>query len=178
MTGIVIAHGCALVVAAIAAVSDWRTGHIPNWLTFPPLLAAPVLHGIFSGTDGLVLSLVGIGACGLVPFIVWKMRGMEAGDVKLLAALGGILGPFVGIEAQFLAFIVAAIIALGQLAWHGKLWRTLGNTARLAVNPFLPRKKRKAVPREMMSRIRLGISIFVGTLIAVLMRNPLIWSLT
>lgn len=176
MSGLLIAQLAGVAVALAAAVTDWRTGHIPNWLTFPPMLAAPLLHGLASGVEGLTLSILGIGVCGLVPFIVFKLGGMAGGDVKLLAALGAVLGPFVGIEAQFISFIVAAIFALGRLAWEGKLLRTLGNTGRLAVNPFLPRKKRRDVPEEMLSQIRLGTAIFVGTLIAVLLRNPLLWS--
>jgi prepilin peptidase CpaA len=177
MSGVLVAQLFALLVAATATVTDWRTGHIPNWLTFPPMLAAPIVHGLFSGIPGFTLSLIGIAACGLVPYIVFKLGGMAGGDVKLLAALGAVLGPFVGIEAEFIAFIVAAIFALGRLAWEGKLLRTLGNTGRLAVNPFLPRRKRREVPDEMMSSMRLGASIFVGTLIAVLLRNPLLWGL-
>ena len=31
----------AIVVAAVGAIYDWRTGHIPNWVTLGPLVAAP-----------------------------------------------------------------------------------------------------------------------------------------
>ena len=35
----------ALVVAAIAAVFDWCTAEIPNWLTLPPIVVAPFAYG-------------------------------------------------------------------------------------------------------------------------------------
>ncbi len=32
----------ALGLALTAAITDWRRGEIPNWLTLPPLIVAPV----------------------------------------------------------------------------------------------------------------------------------------
>lgn len=163
-------YGLALILTAIAAFTDWRTGEIPNWITLPPLFAGPIIHGLSNGVDGFAGSLLAIAFCGLVPFVMWKLEGMEAGDLKLFVGIAAIVGPDVGLEAEFLAFVVAGIYALGRLAWEGKLLRTVGNSVYVGLNPLLPARMRRPVARELLQRLRLGGAIFAGTLIAVYSR--------
>jgi len=176
MLGILVAQGCAVLIAAVAAFTDWRTGHIPNWLTLPAIVIAPIGLGLGYGLQAFLESAGGIVICGLVPYLMFRKGAMAGGDVKLFAAVGALTGVFVGIEAQFLAMIVAAVYALGVLAWRGKLFRTLGNSLFLGLNPILPKKWRREVSPELMNRIRLGAPVFVGTAIAVALRNPMLWS--
>lgn len=165
----------ALLVTGLAAWFDWRTGEIPNWLNFWPLAIAPVAHAVFGflgagwGGAGLgaLYSLSGVIACGVIPLFLYRSGAIGGGDVKLLGALGAILRPMVGIEAEFYAFIVAALYAPIRMAYEGKLLRTLGNTALIVRNVFVPPAKRREVPREMLSELRFGPFIFVGTVIVV-----------
>src|SRR5687768_13599804 len=145
-----IVHAVLIVLTVTAAVIDWRTGHIPNWLTYPAIAAGPILwlavdlhHG--RGLEMVYHSLIGLVVCSLAPLILWKKGGLGGGDVKLLIAIGGIGTWFLGIEAQLLAAIAGAVLALGRLAWDGKLLRTLGNSFFLAANPVLPKKWRKEI---------------------------------
>ncbi len=170
-----IAHSCALLIAAIAAVTDWRTGHIPNWLTLPPIVVAPIAWGVSYGLAPALESLLGILICGLVPYLLFRKGAMAGGDVKLFAALGGLTGIFVGVEAQFFSFLAAAILALGQLAWKGLLFKTLANAGRIAFNPLLPEKYRRAVSTENLNEFRLGAAIFTGTIVALALRHPTLW---
>jgi prepilin peptidase CpaA len=166
----------AVAVTAIAAVIDWKTEEIPNWLTFGALAVAPLAHAAFGFHEagpvgalwGLGFSLAGIVLCGAVPFLLFYLGGGFGGDVKLLGALGGILAPMLGIEAEMYAFVAAALYAPARMAWEGRLLQTLANSARLVVNPFLPKEKRREVPAELMSTLRFGPAAFVGTLIVVL----------
>ena len=172
----------ALVVTAIAAFTDWRTGHIPNWLTFGTLAVAPIGHALVgfrtAGPTGAAwgfgYSVAGIVLCSLVPGLLFVLEGMYAGDVKILAALGALMAPMLGIEAEFYSFIVAALYAPARLAYEGKLLRTLGNSVFLVVNPFLPKEKRRPLSQETMSKLRFGPSVFAGTVAAVLLN----WSAT
>jgi prepilin peptidase CpaA len=170
-------HGCALLVTFVAALWDWRTGRMPNWLTLPPLVLAPLAHLALHGVPGLLGSLAGILACGIVPLFLFKLktRAMHGGDVKLFAAIGAMIGPFLGIEAQFYAFMAAAIYSLARLAWHGKLLRTLGNSAYILVNPVLPKKWKREISPELLHRIRLGGSIFAGTLTALFLEHSVLF---
>lgn len=167
----------AAVIAGIAAWYDHRTGHIPNWLTLGSLGIAPVVHFVLTFTranmDAAVLaagfSLLGAVMVGLVPVVLYRLGGIFGGDVKLLAALGAICGTRLGVEAELYAFIVAAMFALGKMAYEGKLTRTLGNTLALVGNPVLPKGKRREVSPDMMTEMRFGPSIFVGVLATLLM---------
>jgi prepilin peptidase CpaA len=168
-------HGLTLVVTGIGAVTDYRTGHIPNWLTLPVIGLAPVAHLALGGGRALIASLLGLFVCGLVPYLLFRKGAMQGGDVKMFAAIGALVGLKLGIEAELLSFIVAAVLSLAALAWRGKLWRTLAGSFFLAANPVLPKSWRREVEPEAMSRFRLGISIFGGTCIALALRHPYLW---
>ncbi len=162
----------ATLVAALAAWFDWRTGEMPNWLTLGPLLAAPVAHGVAAsiaahtfeaGAQAAGFSVLGAAVCAAIPLALYRASAIGGGDVKLFAALGAILRTLIGVEAQFYACIAACVLAFGRLAYEGKLFRVLGNTVMLVVNPFLPRSRRREITPEMMTWARFGPAIFLGT---------------
>lgn len=174
METLLVLHGAAVLVTAAAAITDARTGHIPNWLTLPPLVVGPVLHGLVDGVWGLGLSMAAILFCGLVPYLLFRRDAMGGGDVKLFAAIGALTGPVVGLEAQLLALVAASVWALGRLTWRGRLFQTLRNALFIAVNPVLPKRWRREISTELLEAIRLGGPIFTGTLFAVLSHFPLL----
>jgi prepilin peptidase CpaA len=179
----------AIVIAGLGAWFDWRTGRkaesgygvtgdIPNWLTWGALLAAPVAHAVVDGArlgtfqaavNGAGFSVLGAALCALVPAMLYRVSAIGAGDVKLFAALGGILQPLVGIEMQFYACLATAILACGKLAYDGALFRVLGNAVWMFLfNPLLPKARRREITPEAMTWTRFGPGIFVGTVVAVL----------
>ncbi|MBI5537778.1 MAG: prepilin peptidase [Deltaproteobacteria bacterium] len=172
----------AMAVTAAAAWYDWRKGEIPDWVTLGPLAAGLVAHAVLGGmTHGargafwsVIGSLLGAIACGLVPVFLWWKGAIGGGDVKLLVAIGALLGHSLGIEAELYGFIAAALYAPARLAYEGKLLRTLGNTFSLAFNPVLPKAKRREVSPEMMTWLRFGPPMFVGMCVTVLLnwRGP------
>jgi prepilin peptidase CpaA len=82
----------ALVAATTAALLDLRARRIPNWLTVTAFGGGLALNAWASGPNGLLWSLggAGLGLLLLLPF--YAVRGVGAGDVKLLAAMGAVLG--------------------------------------------------------------------------------------
>jgi prepilin peptidase CpaA len=167
MTAFLLAAG---IVALVAAITDWRTGHIPNVVTLAPLAAAPRAHfehgaieaGLVPGLYEMGRSLLGAFVCGLVPFAMFVLGGMGGGDVKLFAAIGALVLPLTGLEAETYAFISALFVAPARLAYDGVLLRTLGNVAVMVTNPFRPQKTRRQVPEELKAWFRLGPCIFIG----------------
>lgn len=161
----------AVVVCAIGAWTDFRTGTIPNWLTLGSLAAGILGHFVrgyaYDGwTEGAVQaahSLAGALVCVLVPGILYWRKAIGGGDVKLFAALGALCHPLGGLEAETYAFLAAALIAPARLAYKGVLFQTLGNTLALVVNPFRKKAARKELPPEMLTWFRLGPCIFLGT---------------
>jgi prepilin peptidase CpaA len=160
----------ATLITAIAAFTDYRTGHIPNWVTLPALCAGIVGHLAygwyhFGFTEGVVEGGTAIGGaalCSLAPGLMYWKGGMGGGDLKLFAALGALCQPMIGIEAETYAFVVAALVAPARLAYQGRLFAVLKNTLVLLMNPLRSAKAKRDVPPEMMTWFRLGPSIFIG----------------
>jgi len=167
----------AVVITAIAAFTDLRTGFIPNWLTLPPLVVAPLLYGALAGPRALLMSVVGIFVCGIVPYVLFRRDALGGGDVKLFAAIGALLGGLdtatplgglaLGIEAMLFAFVAMSVSSLVILAWRGKLLQTLANAVYLGLNPLLPKRMRRDITPELMSRMRMGGAIFAGCIITI-----------
>ena len=118
--------------------------------------------------DGFLAAFEGgfsvAGACvtAVVPLVLYRQNAIGGGDLKLLAALGALCHPSLGLELEMYAFMAALVIAPARLAYDGKLFRTLKNTIYLMFNPVLPKEKRKAVEPEAMTWFRLGPCIFIG----------------
>jgi prepilin peptidase CpaA len=106
---------------------DWRTRRIPNWLTVPAFFAGIAFNATAWGWVGMKAALVGagLGLGLLLPFVL--LRGLGAGDWKLMGALGAWLGPDNIILALLGTIFVAGIMAVVQVLRSGKVKQTLAN---------------------------------------------------
>jgi prepilin peptidase CpaA len=161
----------AVVVTAVAAWTDWRTGNIPNWLTFGAIGCAPVAWVVFEVMTGMprkdaitegCYSVLGGFICALVPLLLYNKNAIGGGDVKLFVAIGALCRPLIGVEAEVYGFLAAALVAPVGLAYEGKLFRTLNNALHLTLNPFIPKEKRREIQPEVMSWFRMGPAILLG----------------
>ena len=166
-------------VCAYAALSDYRTGLIPNWLTLGAALAGVLGHLVYGsllvgGWAGLhegAASVAGLLLCSLAPGVMYWKGAMGGGDLKLFAAIGALCQPVVGIEIQMYSLVIAALIAPARLAYEGRLLRAMSGTLSVALNPFLPRARQRALPPEALTSFRLGPAIFVGAALSVALRG-------
>jgi prepilin peptidase CpaA len=111
-----------VLVVLVAAWSDVRTRRIPNPVPLAGALLGFGLHVWNSGLPGAVTSLEGA-LLGLGFFIVFYFTGgMGAGDVKLFAAVGALVGPQALVLVFVLTGILGGIIAAATVIWRGQ-WR-------------------------------------------------------
>jgi prepilin peptidase CpaA len=115
-----------------AAVTDWSSRRIPNWLTFTLALAGVTQAAFGTGPVGLRSSLAGLGLGFALTFIYFALGAMCAGDVKLLAGVGAWLGPWGTLQVFLAEAIIGAVLALVQAASQGRLRVVLRNSAALA----------------------------------------------
>jgi prepilin peptidase CpaA len=111
----------ALLIASIGLMTDLRTRRIPNWLTVGALIGGLLVNLLLGGSQGVVSALAGagLGFVLLIPF--YAVRAMGAGDVKLLAALGALLGPQTLLVAAAAGALVGGLMSLIILARRGRL---------------------------------------------------------
>jgi prepilin peptidase CpaA len=175
---IAIALGFALAVAAAAAICDWRSGQIPNWLTLPSIVIAPLAYGLSLGPRHAVQCVAAIFVSGLVPYLLFRRGAMGGGDVKLFGALGAITGfdPFAGLEIQLGALGVAMVLGLGMLARRGALLRGLWSAVAIPCNRLLPMRWRLQAGTEVLTPIRMGGAILVATTRVALPHLAFAWS--
>jgi prepilin peptidase CpaA len=124
--------GVLICLLTIAAVSDVRTGRIPNWLVFGGALYAlayNALHPIYPRDMSVLVALGGlaVGFASLLPGYLLRVLG--AGDVKLMAMVGAFLGTRGAVEAVLASLIAGGLLALALAAYSGRLVLMLRNVA-------------------------------------------------
>jgi prepilin peptidase CpaA len=99
-----------------AAVVDWRSHKIPNWLTVPAAVLGLAFHAMTPGGIGPLGSLAGFAIGFGLLLLPWLLGGGGMGDVKMLAALGAWLGPLLILAAFGLGALIGTIMALAVVA--------------------------------------------------------------
>lgn len=120
-----ILYGGLMIILLISSVTDLTQRRIPNLLTGPAIFIALLAYYFIGGLDGFLFSLRGL-AFGLAIFLVpYLMGGMGAGDVKLMSAVGAVLGFSHTLVALLFIAVCGGIIALGLMLSRGILQQTL-----------------------------------------------------
>jgi len=120
-----------LISALIGATSDVRARRIPNWLTYGSLAAALALSGILGSWHGLGQALGGLLVGGGVFFLLFLVRGMGAGDVKLMAAVSAWVGLRQSVSLLLATALAGGIVGLGYVVFHRRTASTLVNAGEL-----------------------------------------------
>jgi prepilin peptidase CpaA len=116
-----------------AAVEDWRTRHIRNWLTLTLAVTGLVQSFTAVRTVGPLDSLSGLAVGFMLSLAMFVIGAVRGGDVKLMAGAGAWLG-WKGILLVFvLEKVVGLAIVLTQCAVSGRLPQLVRNTRVLAV---------------------------------------------
>jgi prepilin peptidase CpaA len=172
-------HTVALfVLLVLAAVIDYRTMRIPNWLT-----VGGVLVGLLSSTmstgrslDGFLSALAGM-ATGLAVLLpLYAMRVMGAGDVKLMAAVGAFLGFPAILYAVLFTFVAGGLAAAAFAIALRASRRMAHNVGAIAMSMALSAVTRTSPAASLkqvgsIGKLPYGISICIGTVAFVVARQ-------
>ena len=116
-----------IAIVALACVTDLRTRRIPNALTFGAAIGALLFHGFSAGFGGVGNSAAGWGLGAALFLPMFALRGMGAGDVKLLAAVGAWLGPWPVVSVALITAVAGGIAGIAVSLVHGYLRTALKN---------------------------------------------------
>lgn len=168
----------SLVVIVIAvAIFDFRERRIPNLIVFPASLLGLIIHTVETGLGGLLFSLKGLGigfALLLIPYLV---KGMKAGDVKFVMAIGSFVGAADIVRVLLITLlcypILAAIVVIRErklgITWL-RFRRILFNFLSFFVSSFriyALRLENSDDENVASATTPFGVAIAIGTLISI-----------
>jgi prepilin peptidase CpaA len=161
-----------LLLVSIAAVNDLMTRRIPNRLLLAGLAVALTL-GLLSADPGDALqTALGGAILGLAVFLpFYLVRGMAAGDVKMLAVVGAFSGAQETLQIAVLTWCAGGVMALVLVVARRRLLLAIGNVGRMLRVLMLP-SGMAAMPavQESAGSMPYGVAIAIGT-VAVLVRH-------
>lgn len=116
----------------VATVTDVRSRRIPNWLTVSTLLLGFVLNALIaypSPLEGVWLSARGFALAFGLNLAMYMLHMTGAGDVKLLAAVGAMVGSSDFLFIFLLTALIGGVLAVILMLLKGRVRQTLWNLA-------------------------------------------------
>jgi prepilin peptidase CpaA len=164
----------ALAFTLYAGWVDWRTRRIPNWLTVPGFLVGIGVHSILNGWYGTKLGVegAGLGLAILLPLVL--MRGLGAGDWKLMGAVGAFLGPRMLLFVLLASTLVAGLMAIASVFLSGRVGETFRNIGALMRGFFafgLRAHPEISLDNPGLLKLPFGVAAAIGTLICFVAAN-------
>ncbi len=133
-------------IVLLAGAYDARYRKIPNWLSLSGLILGLGVNVLLSGWAGLGSAALGFGLAMLVYMPLYVIRGMGAGDVKLMAALGAIAGPQNWFGIFIVTALVGGLVSLTAIIIKKRAGQTLLNLTTILSELLCFRRPAKADP--------------------------------
>lgn len=115
--------GTVSLIAALAVWFDCKERRIPNPLVFTGMIVGLIIGLISGGIKGFGMSCLGMVVGVGILFIPFALGWIGAGDVKLLGAIGAVLGAKGAVSSMLYGAIVGGVMSAVVLARHGRLGR-------------------------------------------------------
>lgn len=127
MNAALLVWGLTLGFTFWAAWLDWRTRRIPNWLTVSGFVTGIGVRSVLLGWYGTLTSLEGVGLALALLLPLVLLRGLGAGDWKLMGSVGALLGPWAMLVVLFVSVLVSGLMAILTIMQAGRVFTTLRN---------------------------------------------------
>src|SRR5664280_1551296 len=119
-----------LVMLLAAAVFDVLYRRIPNWLTVSGVALGIAMNTLIGSPEaGLEFSLVGLAVAFGIYAALYALRAMGAGDVKLMAAVGALVGWERWFGIFFVTALIGGVMAMMLVVARGRLKKTFFNVS-------------------------------------------------
>ncbi|HLK48015.1 MAG TPA: A24 family peptidase [Bryobacteraceae bacterium] len=123
-----------ILLVLVASIYDIRFRRIPNWLSVSGALVGLLLNSFLQqqgskifGVEGLIFSLEGLALGFGAYFLLYMLRAMGAGDVKLMGAVGALAGPRDWFGIFLFTAILGGVLALLVVVLRGRVKKTFWN---------------------------------------------------
>jgi len=155
-------------LAALITYYDARYRRIPNALVLATLVSGLAVNTIFGGFAGALTSLGGFVAAFCLMLLLHVFGAMGAGDVKLFASIGAVVGSALVVPTFLVVVLVGGALAVVTMIRAGAVRETMWRVTQIFVG-LLPgwEMPRFAVPAERGKTIPYGVAITFGSLISV-----------
>ena len=169
---------CAAGSTALACCTDLWSRRIPNWLTGPLVVLGLTVQTYTRGWTGLLDAVLGSLFCGLMFFVFYLAGGMGAGDVKLIAAEGCLLGAHRS-PALLLGTVIAGGLFAIVLAAKGRhLTQSLRSVASLVAHHhrmgLVPHAQLSLANKDAL-RLPYALPVAAGVLVAIFVQPQIGW---
>jgi prepilin peptidase CpaA len=161
------------IILLIAVVTDIRSHRIYNWLTFPAIALGLLLNSLGTGLPGLFFALGGIGVASL-SIVLFLLGAMGAGDVKLLGAVGALMGPHFTLWALLCTAILGGVLGVVYAVRKGALRHTIQNAivgGHLCATLHAPEELRGMALTSKVGKMPYAPAIALGVLSVVLLKS-------
>jgi len=154
-----------LLLVTAAAITDLASRRIPNRLLLCGLAAALVLHAISPAPGQALLAGFGGFLTGFLMFLpFYLVRGMAAGDVKMMATIGAFTGPAVALQIGIVAWCAGGVMAIAVIVFRGRLRLALNNLWQMLRALLLRLPLASTAGQTSAGSIPYGVAIAAGTI--------------
>ena len=162
-----LAVGALLGGLAVATAIDMKTRRIPNELT--AAMAGVGLALAITGTSGTSIagSFAGFFLGLLLMLPGYRLGATGAGDVKLMAAVGAILGPALVVTAFLFTAVAGGVLAIVVATRRQRLAATVAQAGALVSAPATASQQIRTAGSS--HRFAYGPAIAAGSMLAVLL---------
>jgi prepilin peptidase CpaA len=166
----IISSALLIPLAVIITYFDGRFRRIPNAFVLATLISGLAINTITNGWTGLLLSLGGCALAFVLMFVLHIFGAMGAGDVKLFAAIGSVIGAPLVLPTFLVVVLTGGLLAVFTMIRAGAVRGTLLRVAQIFMG-LLPgwEMPRFAVPTERRHTIPYGVAITFGSLISLML---------
>jgi len=155
-------------LSAVVAYYDVRYRRIPNLIVLITLISGFIINALFGHLDGVITSAGGMALAFGLMLLPHIFGAMGAGDVKLFAALGAVLGSKLILPAFFVVVLVGGLLAIYTILRSKTARGTIHGVLQIFAGIFFGWSiPRFAKPTDRRHSIPYGVAITFGSLITI-----------